>query len=176
MTLLIRTRQDPALAIAEIRRQVAAIDRNTALECRSLRQAMSDSILRPRASLMTVAAFASVALITAAFGLYGLITYRVNQRQQEIGIRLALGASSSSVRWSVQKRCLQLVCLGAAIGLPVAFLLSTLMSSLLYNTAPTDASAYIAVLFIFLAVGIVASFGPALRAARMDPAAAIRHE
>lgn len=176
MTLLIRTRQDPSLAISEIRRQVAVLDHNAALECRPLRQAMSESILRPRASFMTVGAFASVALLTAAFGLYGLITYRVNQRQQEIGIRLALGARSGSVRWSVQKRCLMLVGYGAALGLPVAFALSRLMSSLLYDTSPTQPTAYVADFLIFMAVGLFASFGPALRASHMDPAAAIRHE
>jgi putative ABC transport system permease protein len=176
MTLLIRTRQEPALAISAVRRQVAALDRKTALECRSLRQAMSDSILRPRASLMAVGAFASVALLSAAFGLYGLITYRVNQRQQEIGIRLALGASSSSVRWSVQKRCLLLVGWGVALGLPVAFALSRLMSSLLYDTPPSQTAAYLVDLLIFITVGLLASFGPAHRASRMDPAAAIRHE
>jgi len=94
--------------------------------------------------LFAVAAFAILALITAAFGLYGLISYRVNQRQQEIGIRLALGSSAAAVRWSVQKRCLALVFLGAAIGLPLAFALLRLMASLLYETKPTQLTAYLA--------------------------------
>ncbi len=176
MTLVVRTKIDPAAAIADIRRAIWAVDRNAALEFQSLRQAMSDSILRPRASLLVVAAFALVGMITAAFGLYGSISYRVNQRQQEIGIRLALGATASSVRWSVQKRCLALVCLGAAIGLPVAFVLSKLITSLLYKTQAAQASAYVLVLLVFLLVALTASFGPARRASRMDPAAAIRYE
>jgi putative ABC transport system permease protein len=176
MTMVIRTKGDPAAAIADARRAIWAIDRDAALEFQPLRQAMSDSILRPRASLLTIAAFAVVAMITASFGLYGLIGYRVNQRQQEIGIRLALGAPASSVRWGVQKRCLVLVCTGLAIGLPLAYALSTLMRSLLYETQPTQASAYAMVLLVFVAVALTASYGPARRASRMDPVAAIRYE
>ena len=160
----------------DLRREIWAVDRNAALEFQSLRQAMSDSILRPRVSLLAFTVFAAIAMITAAFGLYGLISYRVNQRKQEIGIRLALGCPAGSLRWGVQKRCLALVCSGLAVGLPVAYGLSTLMSSLLYKTAPTQASAYAMVLFVFVLVALAASYGPARRASRMDPAAAIRYE
>jgi putative ABC transport system permease protein len=176
MTLVIRTRRDPAAAIADVRRAIWSIDRNAALEFEPLRQAMADSIRRPRVSFLAFTAFAVIAMITAAFGLYGLISYRVNQRQQEIGIRLALGCPAGSVRWGVQKRCLVLVCAGLAIGLPVAYALSTLIASLLYETRPTQASVYAVVLLVFAAVALVASYGPARRAARMDPAAAIRYE
>jgi len=176
MTLVIRTQGNPEAATADVRREIRAIDRNAALEFQPLRQAMSDSILRPRVSLLAFAAFAAMAMLTAAFGLYGLIGYRVNQRQQEIGIRLALGCPAGSVRWSVQKRCLALVCAGLAIGLPLAYALSTLMRSLLYETQPTQASAYAMVLLVFLGIALTASYGPARRASRMDPAAAIRYE
>lgn len=125
---------------------------------------------------MAVAAFSILALITAAFGLYGLIAYRVNQRRREIGIRLALGAPARWIHWDVQKRCLMLVGAGAAIGLPLAYALSSLMASLLYETQPSETGAYVVVLAVFLAVGFAASFGPARRASRMDPASAIRHE
>ncbi len=176
MALVIRTKTDPSSAVADVRREIWSIDRNAALEFQPLRQAMSDSILRPRASLLAIAVFAIIAMITAAFGLYGLISYRVNQRQQEIGIRLALGCPAASVRWGVQKRCLILVCSGLAIGLPLAWALSTLMTSLLYETRPTDASAYAMVLLVFIVVALTASYGPANRASRMDPASAIRYE
>ncbi len=177
MTLLIRTREEPSSVIPSVRRVMAGLDRNAALECRPLRRVMSDSLLSQRASLLTVGAFALVALVTAAFGLYGLISYRVNQRQKEFGIRLALGENPGSVLWGVQRRCLMLVSAGAGlIGLPVAFALSRLLASLLYNTPPTQASAYVTVFLVFLGVGLAASFGPALRASRLDPAAVIRHE
>jgi predicted permease len=176
MTLLLRTRQDPAAAAGVVRGQIRAIDPDAALDFQSLRQSMSRSILRPRASLTIMAAFALVALITAALGLYGLIGYRVNQRQQEIGMRLALGASAGSVRWSVQRQCLTLVCAGLAIGLPLAYGLSTLMASLLYQTHPAEAAAYAMVLAVFAGVAILASYGPARRASRLDPMVAIRHE
>ena len=176
MTLVIRTKGDPVAAIRDVRREIRTVNRNAALEFQPLRQAMSDSILRPRAGLLAIAAFALIAMITAAFGLYGLISYRVSQRQQEIGIRLALGCPAVSVRWNVQKRCLVLVCSGLAIGLPLAYALSTLMTSLLYETQPAQASAYAMVLLVFVAVALTASYGPASRASRMDPASAIRYE
>jgi ABC-type antimicrobial peptide transport system permease subunit len=100
----------------------------------------------------------------------------VNQQQKEIGIRLALGENPRSVLWGVQKRCLLLVSAGAVLGLPVAFALSRLMAALLYETPPTQASAYVTVFLVFLGVGLAASFGPARRASRLDPAAVIRHE
>jgi putative ABC transport system permease protein len=176
MTEVIRTRGDPAAAAADVRREMWSVDRNAALEFKPLRRALSDSILRPRASLAVVTAFALVALVIAAFGLYALISYHVNQRQRETGIRLALGAPAGSVRWSVQRRCLLLVCSGLAIGLPCAYVLSRLMRSLLYETQPAQAGAYALVLFVFAAVSLAASYPPARRASRMDPAAAIRHE
>ncbi len=177
MTLLIRTKGNPATAaIAGYRQAIWAADRNAALEFQPVRQAMSDSLLRPRVSLAAFAIFALIALVTAGFGLYGLISYRVNQRQQEIGVRLALGCPAGAVRWSVQKRCLALVCGGLAIGLPAAYALSTLVTSLLYQTQPTEAGAYTIVVAVFAAVALVASYGPARRASRLDPAAAIRHE
>ncbi len=176
MTLLIRTRGDPAAASASVRREIWTLDPNAALEFQPLNRAMSDSIMGPRVSLLACTVFAGIAMITAAFGLYGTISYRVNQRQQEIGIRLALGCPASQVRWDVQKRCVRLVWVGLAIGLPVAYLLSMLIASLLYETRPTQASACAAVLLIFSVVALAASFGPARFASRMDPASAIRHE
>ena len=177
MTLVIRTKGNtPASAIADVRREVWAVDPEATLEFRTLQEAMADSILRPRVSLAAIAAFAAIAIFIAAFGLYGLISYRVNQRQQEIGVRLALGCPAGAVRWSVQKRCLKLVCSGLAVGLPAAYALSTLMASLLYETQTTQASAYVMVLLVFVAIALVASYGPANKASRMDPCAAIRHE
>lgn len=176
MTLMIRARTGVEAVIPDIRKVIRAIDKDTALEFLPLEQVMSDSILRPRASLLVVAAFAMVAMVIAAFGLYGLVSYRVNQQQQEIGIRLALGAQPGSVRWAVQKRCLTLVLLGAAAGFPLALGLSRFMRALLYNTQPAELSAYAVVLAVLTAVAFCASFEPALRASKMDPAAAIRHE
>jgi ABC-type antimicrobial peptide transport system permease subunit len=117
-----------------------------------------------------------IAMITAALGLYGQISYRVNQRQQEIGIRLALGCPAGSVRWGVQRRCLILVGSGLAIGLPAAYVLARLMTSLLYETHPAEARAYAMVLLVFGTVALAASYGPARRASSMDPLSAIRHE
>jgi predicted permease len=176
MALVIRTTADPLAVIGDVRQQIAGVERDAALTFQPLRRTMSQTILRPRVSLTIMAAFAFLALMTAAFGLYGTISYRVNQRQQEIGMRLALGAPPGSVRWAVQKRCLMLVCAGLAAGMPLAYGLSMLMKSLLYETQPAQPVAYAMVLLVFAAVALAASYGPARRASRMDPAAAIRHE
>jgi predicted permease len=176
MTLVVRTKGDPITAIDDVRREIRAVDQNAAAEFRPLREAMADSMLRPRIGLTALGAFAFIAMMTAASGLYGLISYRVNQRQQEIGIRLALGCSPRSVRWNVQKRCLGLVTWGLVLGLPIAYALATLMRSLLYETHPAQPTAYALVLIVFIAIALAASYGPARRASRMDPAAAIRYE
>ena len=176
MTLVIRTKADPQGTIHDVQRGIWKVNRNAALECQTLAEAMSASIVRPTVTFFTVAGFALVALITAAFGLYGLIAYRVNQRRQEIGIRMALGANTSSILWSVEGRCLGLVLTGVAVGLPLAFALSRFVSSLLYRTEPQSLEAYGVVLIAFIATGFMASFGPALKASRIDPATAIRHE
>jgi putative ABC transport system permease protein len=176
MTLLIRTRKDPVQAISDVRRQLGSIDHDVALEFLPLTDAMAHSIQRPKASSEALAAFAVLALITAASGLYGLISYRVNQRQQEIGVRMALGATAAAVGWDVQRRCLSLVICGATVGLMGALMISRLMVSVLYETKAAEPLTYAAVLLVFVLVALVASLGPALRAARMDPASALRHE
>jgi predicted permease len=176
MTEVVRTYGDPAAVASDVRRGIWNVDPSVALEFKPLHRALIDSTLRPRASLAVVMAFALAAIVIASFGLYGLITYRVNQSRQEIGIRLALGAPARLVRWSIQKRALLLVCCGLLIGLPVTGALSKFMSSLLYETHPVQAGAYAVVLIVFIAVALVASGVPSRRAARMDPLAAIRHE
>ncbi|HVW87492.1 MAG TPA: ABC transporter permease, partial [Bryobacteraceae bacterium] len=177
MTLLIRTRRDASSStVSDIRHELWSVDRDVALQFQSVARVMSESIPGPRVGFLVFAAFALIAIVTAGFGLYGLIAYRVNQRQQEIGIRLALGCPAGAVRWGVQKHCLILAFSGLAIGLPAAYALSALMRSLLYETQPTDAGAYAIALIVLGAVSLAASYGPASRAASMDPAASIRYE
>ena len=176
MSLVLRTKGDPTAASEGVRHEIWSLDRNAALEFQPLSRAMSDSIMRPRVSLLAFAVFATIAMLTAAFGLYGTISYRVNQRQQEIGIRLALGCPAGAMRWQIRKDSLWLVCRGLAIGLPLAYLLSTFITSLLYETQPTQAEAYLLVMVVFVGIALAASFGPSRRASRMDPASAIRYE
>ncbi len=176
MTALIRVKGDSPALLSSIRKAIWSVDPDVPVELRLLRTTMADSLFPERASLQLMAAFALIAMTIAASGLYGLISYRVSQRRLEIGIRLALGASASSVRWSVQRRCLALVCTGLALGLPVAFACSRFISSLLYEVGPTDLSSYAAVLVLFAAIALLASYPPASRAARLQPASIIRHE
>ncbi len=176
MTMVVRTRLAGEATAESLRREIAALDPEMPVEVRRLPQTLAKSIERPRTGVMSVAAFAITALIIAGFGLFGVVSYRVNQRRKEIGIRLALGATPSAVRWEVQKRCLALVLGGLAAGIPVGFAASSYLTAMLYRTAPTEVWAYGAVVAAFAAIAWLASYGPAMRAAKTDPAITLRYE
>ncbi len=121
-------------------------------------------------------AFGALALLLAAVGLYGLLSYAVAQRSREIGIRVALGAHTSTVVRLVVRQGLMMSALGAAIGLAITFGVTRLLTALLFGVAPRDPVILGGVVVILLAVGVVASMVPALRAARVDPLTALRAE
>jgi ABC-type antimicrobial peptide transport system permease subunit len=121
-------------------------------------------------------ASSGIALLLGLVGIYGVITYVVSQRTREIGVRMALGASSSTVRGMVVKQGLTLSGAGVALGLIVAALLSRVMSSLLYGVGATDPITYIAVALALIFVAVIASLIPAMRAAGVDPGRALRVE
>jgi len=120
--------------------------------------------------------FAAIALALAAVGLYGLISYSVTQRTQEIGLRMALGADTSRVVSSIIRQALTLAVIGMAIGLVAAIALSRIMTSLLYDISATDPITYVIVSLMLVGVAVVASLVPALRATRVDPVTALRYE
>ena len=109
-------------------------------------------------------------------GIYGVISYLIGQRTHEIGIRMALGAQQSKVLFQVLREGLKLAITGAAIGLAAAFALTRLMTSLLYGVSPTDPLTFTAVAALLIAVALGACYGPARRAAALDPMVALRHE
>jgi ABC-type antimicrobial peptide transport system permease subunit len=120
--------------------------------------------------------FAGLAILLAAVGISGVLGYSVSRRRQEIGVRMALGATPAEVLELVLKEGLRLIGVGAALGLAAAFALTRLMSSLLYGTNPADALTYAGVAVLLLLVGLVACAIPALRAARVEPTVALRYE
>jgi ABC-type antimicrobial peptide transport system permease subunit len=120
--------------------------------------------------------FALTALLLAALGIYGTISYLVNERTHEIGIRLALGATRTKILGMILRQGLELAIAGAAAGLVGALIVSHLMAGLLYGVSPTDPLTFIGVTLVLTAAALAASYIPAMRAMRVDPLMALRYE
>lgn len=177
MTVVVRTSTDPLALTRTIRAEVDALDPNLPVErFRTAGQIVSESVAQPRFYTMLLAVFAGVALVLAAIGIYGVISYAVAQQTREIGVRVALGAEARDVVGLVLKRALLLSVVGVGVGIGGALLLTRLLDTLLYNTATTDPLTYLAVAVTLLGVALLASYLPARRAARVDPMIALRGE
>ncbi len=125
---------------------------------------------------MIFGVFGAAALLLAAMGIYGVTAYVVAQRTQEIGIRMALGATMSDVLNLMLRNVLSLVLIGAVVGLAGAYAITRVMSNLLFEVAPTDLATFAAVLTVLFVVALVACFMPARRATKVDPLVALRYE
>jgi putative ABC transport system permease protein len=177
MYVVVRTSGDPAALASALRSEVWAIDNNLAVaEVAPMEKIVSESIAQPRFILLLVGFFAVVALVLAAVGIYGVMSYSVTQRSQEIGIRMALGAQASDVLKMVVWQGMALTAAGVAIGLAGAFAVTRLMGSLLYGVSATDPMTFGMIALILAGVALGASFVPARRATKVDPMIALRHE
>jgi predicted permease len=176
MTLTIRVAgSEPMAAFPAIRREIWAVDRNLPLvNVRTLTAGISGAMARTTFTLTMIGAAAGIALLLGAIGIYGVISYMVSLRTREIGVRIALGAPAVEVRRLVVRQGLGLAVIGAGIGLVGAVGLSRLISSLLYGITPYDPVTLASVTLGLLAVAAVASWLPAMRAARIDPIEALR--
>jgi putative ABC transport system permease protein len=143
---------------------------------RSMDQVTTESTARTKFNTTLLSIFAGIALLLAAIGIYGLMSYSVQQRTQEIGIRMALGAESGSVRTMVILQGMRLALIGVVIGTAAAFGLARFMGSFLFGVRPWDPAAFITVPIILCAVALIAAWVPALRASRVHPMVALRHE
>ena len=178
-SLLFRMTRDPAPVIAAIRAEVRAIGVRvtvTRIGMVSTYFAEFDPLGSPRFYAVLLSLFAGVALLTAAVGLYGLLSYSVGQRTREIGVRIALGADLSRMRWLVIGDALAPVAMGVAVGLVASLWLSRFVASQLYQVRPHDPVTFVAIVLLLLAVSAAAAFGPAYRASRVDPVEALRAE
>jgi putative ABC transport system permease protein len=142
----------------------------------TLDDAVSASLAERRFSMEMVACFAATALLLAALGIYGVISYIVSERTQEIGIRLALGARRGTILQMVLRQGLGLAMAGAALGLVGSVIVSHLMAGLLYGVMPTDALTFVGVTLVLTGVALAACYIPARRAMRVDPMIALRYE
>jgi predicted permease len=175
MSMIVRTAGDPLSFLAAVRQQIAAVDRNLALyDVRTLEQVVDASLATERFALAMLTVFAGGALLLAAIGLYGVVAFAVTTRTREIGVRLALGATRPSVLKMVVWDGLRVVLLGLTIGLAGAVALVRVIESFLFQTQPVDPLVFVAVPSILALTGALASYLPALRAARVDPAVSLR--
>jgi predicted permease len=177
MYFTVRTRGDPTALIPRIRAIVRDLDANLAIDnVATMNQVVANSITTPRSYALLLGTFAASAFILAMIGLYGVQTYFVTQRKQEIGIRLALGARRESVLRLVLREGLVLSIVGLAAGLAGSALLSQYLDRMLFGITALDAPTYIGVSVAFVAVMLAASYVPARRAAAIDPQATMRYE
>jgi len=174
---VIRTTRDPSGMTGAITKEIQALDPEMPVfDVGTMDQRLHDSLARRRFSMFLLGLFAVVASVLAAIGIYGVMAYSVNERTHEIGIRLALGAPPAKVRQLVIRQALVLTSFGIATGLAGAFALTRVMSSLLYGVSATDVGTFVATPLLLGGVAILASYLPALRAARVDPMIALRCE
>ena len=177
VNLVVRTTVDPMSLAQSVRGQIAALDKDQAVfNVRTMEQALSRSVAARRFSMILLSVFATLALILAAVGIYGVISYSVAQRTREVGIRMALGAQTTDVLKLVVRDGLKLVVIGVLVGLGGAFMLSRLLTTLLFGVTPTDAITYATVALVLIGVSLAACYIPARRAAKVDPLRALRFE
>jgi ABC-type antimicrobial peptide transport system permease subunit len=137
---------------------------------------IENSLLRERLLATLSGFFGVLALVLASIGLYGILSYNVASRTNEIGIRMALGAGARNVRWLILREALWLVIAGLAVGLPMIFAVTRLASTLLFGLTPTDPVSLLLAALLLLAVALVAAYLPSRRATRVDPMVALRCE
>ena len=175
--LVVKTDVDPASMASAVRNAVWEIDKDQPISnIRTMETILAESIARQRFSMLLLAIFAGVALVLAAVGIYGVMSYSVAQRTHEIGIRMALGAQTMTVLKLAIGYGLKLVLAGIAIGLIAAFALTRVMSTLLFGVTATDPTTFALISLLLIAVAAIASYIPARRATRVNPIIALRYE
>jgi putative ABC transport system permease protein len=177
LAIFLRGQLDPSAISAQVREQVQSIDPELPVfHAETLDEVLSTSLSVRRFSMEMVASFAATALLLAGLGIYGTISYVVNEQRREIAIRLALGAQRGNILKMVLRRGLGLAAAGAGLGVAGALIVSHLMAGLLYGVSPTDLSTFAGVTLVLTTVALAASYIPALRAMRLDPITTLRSE
>jgi predicted permease len=174
-TLVVRTQGEPLAIAAALRNAVWDVDPNQPVsDVRSMGDVFDVELADRNTQLTLVGAFAALALLLAAAGLYGVLSYAVAQRSAEIGLRMALGAQRANVVRNVLRSAFSLAVVGLAIGVAGALGAARLIASFLYGVSPADPATFVAVAGVILGVALLASYVPARRAASVDPMTALR--
>jgi putative ABC transport system permease protein len=177
LTIFLRGQLDPSAISAHMREQVQSVDPTLPVfQAETLDDVLASSLSVRRFSMEMVAFFAVTALLLAGLGIYGTISYVVNEQKREIAIRLALGAQRGNILKMVLRRGLGLAAAGAGLGLAGALIVSRLMAGLLFGVSPTDLPTFAGVTLVLTAVALAASYLPALRAMRLDPITTLHSE
>jgi putative ABC transport system permease protein len=175
--LVVRTASDPATVAAAVTDVVHKVDPNLPIaHITTMDGLMSGSVSPRRFSAVLVGIFAALALLLAAVGIYGVMSYAVSQRTQEIGVRMALGAQVDNVRGMILGQTLKLTLIGVGIGLTGAFVVARFLTSLLFGVGTYDPVTFVGVALLLVGVAMAASYIPARRAMRVDPIVALRYE
>jgi predicted permease len=175
--LVARTSNDPASVASAMVREIHAIDAGVPVfEIRTMQERLHDSLARQRFSMAVLGGFAGFAMLLAAVGVYGVISYMVTQGTHDIGLRMALGAQQRNILGLVVKQGMALAAIGIVAGLMGAFSLTRVMATLLFGVSATDVVTFSAVTLFLVAIALVASYVPALRATRVDPVVALHYE
>jgi predicted permease len=176
-SFVVRADGDPTRLIAPIKERIWSIDRALPIsKIATMDQLISDSLTRRRLNLILLSIFATAALLLAAVGIYGVMSYSVSRRTNEMGVRIALGAQASDVLILILKQGLSVAALGMGVGIAAALALTRLMSTLLFGISATDPFAFGAVAIALMIVAVLACYIPARRATRVDPMTALRNE
>jgi putative ABC transport system permease protein len=174
---LVRTKVPPEQVAQSIREQVYQSDPQQSVgEIETMDQLLGDAVAQPRLNAVVVASFAGVALLLACIGIYGVVSYLAAQRTQEIGVRMALGATRADITRFFVRRAMVPASIGLATGTVVSLVSNRLLRSQLYGVQPDDLRLYLAVLVVLLVVLLGATLGPAIRAGKREPMEALRTE
>ncbi|MGH7655396.1 MAG: ADOP family duplicated permease, partial [Gemmatimonadaceae bacterium] len=177
MSILVRSNAAPASVLNMARARLREIDPDLPVyDAMAMTDALSASVAQPRFYMVLLGSFAGVALLLAALGIYGVVSYAVSQRTRELGIRIALGASRAGVTRLVVSQAIMLTATGVVLGWAGAYALTRFVSTMLFGVGRVDATTFVAVAAVLVAVALIASLVPARRAARVDPLIAMRAE
>ena len=175
--IVVRTAVEPASIVPAVRQAIWSVDRNQPIaRVQTLEDIVSRQLATPTQNTALLGAFALLALLLASIGLYGVLSYAVTQRTNEIGVRMALGATANDILLTFGRRGLALTLAGLAIGSVLSVIATRLMTTLFYGFQPSYVPAVAVVSLILLAVAALACLVPARRASRINPVVALQHE
>jgi putative ABC transport system permease protein len=175
--IVVRTASDPLALIGAVKGEISALNKNLPVgEVTTMETLLADSVAQKRFSVLLLTAFAVVALLLAAVGIYGVISYGVSQRTHELGLRMALGAKPKHILNLIVGQGAKLALIGVGIGLVAALLLTRVLAGLLYGVSATDPTVFAGLAILLVGVALVACFIPARRATKIEPMIAMRYE